>query len=143
MDRVVRRAVAWFIDYLIVGGLVGVFYFCACVFFLERSTMRQGELMLVSALVTVIALTVCVPTRLDGQTIGDRCMHLRVRNKSRAPRTYLQSFVRECVLKFVLAPFFAVFSAFYFAVHCMLRMRDPNYELLHDYFLKTTVVDAP
>lgn len=142
MGLMIRRAVAWFIDFLIVGGLVSLFYFCASVFFLDSATMGQGELMLICALICILFLTVYVPTKSDGQTLGDKAMQLAVRNKDHRPRTYMQSFVRECVLKFAFAPFFLVFSLFYFVVNNLLRARDPEDELLHDYFLKTEVREA-
>lgn len=142
MGLIVRRAVAWLIDYLIVGGLVSLFYFCAWVFFLDRATTHQGELMLVCALVCVLALTTYLPTALDGQTVGDKLMRIAVRNKDRRPRTYMQSFVRECVLKFAFAPFFLVFSALNFVANNLLRDHDPESELLHDYFLKTEVCEV-
>ena len=105
--------------------------------FLRWDTMLVGI-----ELITVLLLTCYVPTRNNGQTIGERLMHLRVVNKNGKPRTWWQSLLRECILKVSCAPLFVLFSVVYYVVYLLIMQRDPKGELAHDLLLKTSVVEA-
>lgn len=137
-----RRALSWFIDWALCAGLVSVFYFCAGVFYLEESTVTQGNLMLVCAVVSVALLTVWLPLQGTGQTLGERACRLQVANRDGRARGALQLFVRECVLKVACGPFLAVFCLLDYAILGLVIHRDPDHELLLDYFLKTRVIRA-
>lgn len=142
MKLLIKNMLSYLIDYLLVAGLGALYAFCASVFYLDPATQSQAMLMLVCALVTTLLLTCYVPTKTNGQTAGQRLMHLRVVNKSGRPRTYWQSFLRECIIKISFAPLFILFSAIYYVVYLLIMQRNPKGELAHDLLLKTGVVAA-
>lgn len=142
MKLLIKKMLSYLIDYLLVAGLGALYAFCASVFYLDPATQSQAMLMLVCALVTTLLLTCYVPTKTNGQTAGQRLMHLRVVNKSGRPRTYWQSFLRECIIKISFAPLFVLFSAIYYVVYLLIMQRNPKGELAHDLLLKTGVVAA-
>lgn len=135
-----KKILSYAIDYAIIALLGGLFYFCANVFFLEASTYNQGMMMLVCALITVLLLTCYIPTKLNGQTIGQKLMKLRVINKSGKNRSYLQSLLRECVVKISFGPVFVIFTVIYFIIFNIIVNRNLNSELPHDFILKTKLV---
>lgn len=139
MKIFIRKLVSYAIDYAIVMGFVWIFVFCAGVFYLEKETQGQSYLMILCAFITVLFFTTYLPTRSNGQSIGQKIMKIRVVNWSGKDRTYLQSFVRECVVKVSAAPFFVVFAGIYYLVYAVIK-RNPDAELPHDVLLKTTVV---
>lgn len=134
-----KRWLSALIDYVITGGVVSLFYFCANVFFLE-GTSWKGELMLISALISILFFTCYIPT-VQGQTIGQRLMKVKVVNKNNTKRTYLQNFLRECVLKFALGPVFLLFSIVYFFINNVFLLKDVNVEMPYDTLLKTKVLN--
>ena len=136
----VRRALSWALDFVVSAGLVSVFYFCAGVFYLDEATVPQGNLMLVCAVVTLLLLTVYIPYRSGGQTLGERIFSLRVVNRDGSPRSAVQIFVRECVLKVGFGPFVAAFCVLDYVALGLIYHRDPEPDLILDYFLKTRVV---
>lgn len=138
----VRRMLSWLVDYLVSAGLVSVFYFCAGVFYLDPQTAEQGHLMLACAVVTVLLLTVYLPVRGGGQTLGERLLRVRVVNLRGGDRTYLQCFVRECVIKVALGPCFLVFMLLDYVILGLVVHREPNYACILDYFLRTRVEPA-
>lgn len=137
-----RRALSWALDYLVSAGLVSVFYFCAGVFYLDEATANEGNLMLVCAVVTLLLLTVYLPYRSGGQTLGERALRLRVVNRDGSGRGAVQLFVRECVLKVAFGPFVGAFCILDYVVLGLIFHRDPEPDLIMDYFLKTRVVPA-
>lgn len=139
MKIFIRKLVSYAIDYAIVMSFVWIFVFCAGVFYLEKETQGQSYLMILCAFITVLFFTTYLPTRSNGQSIGQKIMKIRVVNRSGKDRTYLQSFVRECVVKVSAAPFFVVFAGIYYLVYAVIK-RNPDAELPHDVLLKTTVV---
>lgn len=136
----VRRVASWLIDYALSAGLVSVFYFCAQVFYLDETTMNQGNLMLICAVVTLLFLTVLLPLQAGGQTLGERLLRIRVRNRDGSERTWIQLLARECVLKIACGPFLIVFCALDYGILGLLIHRDPDHELILDAFSKTRVV---
>lgn len=135
----VRKILSYAIDYLIVMFFVSIFTFCASVFHLEQETQDKSYLMVLCAFIMVLYFTTYIPTRTNGQTIGQKIMKIKVVNISGADRTYFQSFIRECAVKISFAPFFILFTAIYYIVHALFK-RDLNVELPHDFLLKTKVV---
>lgn len=142
MKFLFKKLMSYVIDYVLVAGLGAVYAFCASVFYLEPATQGQAGLMLVCALITTLLLTCYVPTKTNGQTVGQRLLHLRVVNKSGRARTYWQSFLRECIVKISFAPLFVPFSVIYYVVYLLILRREPQGELAHDLLLKTDVVQA-
>lgn len=140
MKLLIKKVLSYVIDYLLVAGLGALYAFCASVFYLDPATRSQAMLMLVCALITTLLLTCYVPTKTNGQTVGQKLMRLRVVNKSGRPRTYWQSFLRECIIKISFAPLFVLFSAIYYVVYLLIMQRNPKGELAHDLLLKTGVV---
>lgn len=135
-----RRLAGGAIDFCVPAGLVSVFYFCAAVLYLDPATVSQAQLMLVCAVVTLALLTVVLPRRCGGRTLGALACALRIENIDGTDRTRLQLFVRECVLKVAAGPFLAVFCLLDYVVLGMVIHRDPEPHLLLDYFCKTRVV---
>ena len=142
MKLLLKKLVSCVIDYLMVAGLGTLYAFCASVFYLDPATQNQALLMLVCALITTLLLTCYVPTKTGWQTVGQKLMYLRVENKSGRPRTYWQSFLRECIIKISFAPLFVPFSIIYYVVYLLIMQRNPKVELAHDLLLKTNVVCA-
>lgn len=138
MKFMLKKIFSYGIDYVLTMLFVGIFTFCANVFYLTPETSSQGVLMLVCAFIMVIWLTTYIPTKSNGQTIGQKLMKIRVVNKNGKDRTYLQSFLRECVAKVSFAPIFLLFSAVYFAVQAIIK-RTMAIELPHDSIFKTVV----
>ena len=137
---VLRKAVSYVIDYALAMIFVGIFTFCAEVFYSDPATMSRGVLMLLSALITVLYLTTYVPTKTNGQTLGQKLMKLQVVNKSGEPRNYFQSFIRECVVKVSAAPIFLIFTVCYFGLYAIAH-RSWEVELPLDFILKTEMID--
>lgn len=137
---VFRKAVSYVIDYVIVMTFVGIFTFCAEIFYLDPKTASQGVLMLISALIMVLYFTTYVPTKTNGQTFGQKLMRLRVVNKSGESRNFFQNFIRECVVKISAAPIFLIFTVCYFGLYAIAH-RSCDVELPLDFILKTKVID--
>ncbi len=137
---IVRKAVSYLIDYALVMSFVGIFTFCAEIFYMDPKTASQGVLMLVCALVMVLYFTTYVPTKTNGQTWGQKIMKLQVVNKSGEPRNYFQSFIRECVVKVSAAPIFMIFTVCYFGLYAIAH-RSWEVELPLDFILKTKMID--
>ena len=137
---ILRRAAAWAIDYVLAAGLVSVFYFCAGVFYLDPATEQQGHLMLVCAVATVGLLTVWLPRRAGGRTLGALAAGIATQNRDGSPRRAGQLFLRECVLRVTAGPVLAGFSLIEYVAVGLLMERDPAHELLVDRLLKTRVV---
>lgn len=137
---VFRKAVSYVIDYVIVMTFVGIFTFCAEIFYLDPKTASQGVLMLISALIMVLYFTTYVPTKTNGQTFGQKLMRLRVVNKSGESRNFFQNFIRECVVKISAAPIFLIFTVCYFGLYAIAH-RSWDVELPLDFILKTKVID--
>lgn len=142
MKLLIKKLVSYAIDYLLVAGLSSLYLFCANVFYLNPATYNQALFMMVCALITILLLTCYLPTKTGGQTVGEKIMRLRVVNKSGRPRTYLQSLLRECILKISAAPLFVMFSVIYYVVYLLIMQRNPTGELAHDLLLKTRVEPA-
>lgn len=140
MKLLVKKTLSYAIDYLLVAGLVTLYTFCSSVLYLQPETQNQAILMLVCALITTLLLTCYVPTRTNGQTVGQKLMRVRVVNQNGRPRTYWQNFLRECIIKISFAPLFVVFSIVYYVVYLLIMQRNPKGELAHDLLLKTKVV---
>lgn len=137
---VLRKAIAYGIDYAVVMIFVGIFTFCAEIFYQDPKTASQGVLMLICALITVLSFTTYVPTKTNGQTIGQKLMKVRVVNKNGTPRKYFQSFIRECVVKISAAPIFIIFTVCYFGLYAIAH-RSWEVELPLDFILKTNMID--
>lgn len=137
---VFRKTVSYVIDYVIVMTFVGIFTFCAEIFYLNPKTASQGVLMLISALIMVLYFTTYVPTKTNGQTFGQKLMRLRVVNKSGESRNFFQNFIRECVVKISAAPIFLIFTVCYFGLYAIAH-RSCDVELPLDFILKTKVID--
>lgn len=135
-----RKAVSYGLDYLLVMIFVAIFTFCAEIFYLDPATASQGVLMLICALIMVLYFTTYVPTKTEGQTFGQKLMKIKVVNKSGTPRTYFQNFIRECVVKISAAPIFLIFTVCYFGLFAIAH-RSWDVELPLDFILKTEMVD--
>lgn len=140
MKLMIRKALSYAIDYALTMMFVGIFTFCANVFYMDHATYSQGILMLICALITVLYFTTYVPVKTGGQTYGQKLMKLRVENKSGTPRTYFQSFIRECIVKISAAPIFLIFTACYFGLFAIAH-RSWDVELPLDFILRTKMVD--
>ncbi len=134
-----RRGAAWLVDYVMPTGLVSFFYLCANVFYLDEATQEQGNMMLLCAVLTLLLITVYVPWK-TGRTIGERLFRLETVRRDRCPRSLLQVFVQECVLKVSCGPFVAVFYVLDYVVMGLLLHRDPDHDPTLDYFLKIRVL---
>lgn len=139
MKVVGRKLISFAIDYVILSIIVGIFHFCATVFFLDKKTMSQGEIMLLCAVITVFFYTVYFPYKNNGQTFGEKVMKLRIYNKNGKERTCVQYFIRECLVKFVMGPLFIVFSVCYMVMGFIQNKGHFPDELPHDFLLKTEV----
>ena len=140
MKFMLRKVLSYGIDYIITMLFVGIFTFCADVFYLNPATRSQGVLMLICALIVVLWLTTYIPTKTNGQTLGQKLMKIRIVNKNRKDRSYIQNFLRECVTKISMAAVFFLFSAVYFVVQAIMK-RTWDVELPHDSIFKTQVID--
>lgn len=140
MKLLIKKMLSYIIDYGLIAIFGGLYLFCANVFLLDKATENQAVTMLVCALVTVLIITCYIPTKYNGQTVGQKIMKLRVENKNGKDRTYLQSFLRECVLKISFGIFFIIFTSIYFVVFNVIVNHDLNNELPHDFILKTKLV---
>lgn len=140
MKLMLRKVISYVIDYVMVMFFVAIFTFCAQVFYMDPTTVSKGVIMMLCALVTVLYFTTYVPTKSDGQTFGQKLMKLKVVNKNGTPRTYFQSFIRECVVKVSAAPIFLVFTICYFGIVALIR-HSWDVELPLDFILKTEMVD--
>ena len=96
--------------------------------------------MLICALIVVLWLTTYIPTKTNGQTLGQKLMKIRVVNKNGKSRSYIQNFLRECVTKVSMAVIFFIFSAVYFMVQAIMK-KTWDVELPHDSIFKTQVID--
>lgn len=137
-----KKILSYIIDATIITFFSGLYFFCANVFYLDTNTHTQANLMLICALITVLILTSYIPTKTNGQTIGQKIMKIRVINKSKQPRSYLQSFLRECVVKISFGPIFVIFTILYFIIFNLIVNHDLSSELPHDFILKTEVIEA-
>ncbi|MBE6469161.1 MAG: RDD family protein [Coriobacteriaceae bacterium] len=135
-----RRAAGWAVDWGLAAGLVSLFYFCAGVFYLDPATEQQGNLMLVCAVATLGLLTVWLPLRAGGRTLGAIVAGIAIENRDGTARRAGQLFVRECVLRVAAGPALAVFSLIEYVAVGLIVERDPSRELLVDRLLKTRVV---
>lgn len=140
MGFMLRKTAAYAIDYIMVMCFVGIFTFCAEIFYLDPATASQGVLMLICALVMVLYFTTYVPTKTNGQTFGQKLMKIRIVNNSGTPRSFLQSFLRECVVKVSAAPLFLIFTVCYFGLYSIAH-RSWEVELPLDFILKTKIID--
>lgn len=140
MGFMLRKTAAYAIDYIMVMCFVGIFTFCAEIFYLDPATASQGVLMLICALVMVLYFTTYVPTKTNGQTFGQKLMKIRIVNNSGTPRSFLQSFLRECVVKVSAAPLFLIFTVCYFGLNAIAH-RSWEVELPLDFILKTKIID--
>lgn len=137
---IVRKVISYVIDYFIVYVLVRFYTFCASIFWLEKATQSQAILMVLSALISVLFLTCYVPTKSNGQTLGQKLMKVKVMNTNGKERTYMQNFVRECVVKISFAPIFIVIAGLYFLFSSLFVHKCIYDEFPHDLLLKTKVV---
>ena len=140
MKFMLRKVLSYGIDYVLTMLFVGIFTFCADVFYLDPATRSQGVLMLICALIVVLWLTTYIPTKTNGQTLGQKLMKIRIVNKIGKDRSYIQNFLRECVTKVSMAAVFFLFSAVYFVVQAIMK-RTWDVELPHDSIFKTQVID--
>ena len=140
MIFMLRKVLSYVIDYGLVMIFVGIFTFCAQIFYMDPSTASQGVLMLLSALITVLYFTTYVPTKTNGQTLGQKLMKLKIENRDGSSRSYLQSFIREWVVKVSAAPLFLIFTICYFGLYAIAH-RSWDVELPLDFILKTRIVD--
>lgn len=136
-----KKTISYLIDYMIVMFFVTIYTFCAQVFYLDPATHYQAIMMLVCALITILILTTYLPTKTNGKTLGQKIMKLQVINKNGTNRTYLQNFLRECVVKISFAPIFMIFSILYFLVFVIFVERSFDFELPHDFIFKTQVIN--
>jgi len=135
MKLLLKKLLSYFADSLILGGLVSIYFICYHLFSLQQQTQKEAMFMLICAFITIILLTCYIPTKTNGQTIGQKIMKIRVVNKNGQPRTYLQSFLRECVIKFSFSTFFIPIIIVYTIIHIILYHRF-DFELPHDMILK-------
>lgn len=142
MKLLAKKILSYIIDYALIAIFGGLYFFCANVFFLNEETHMQANLMLICALITVLLLTCYIPTKTNGQTVGEKIMKIKVINKNGKDRTYIQSLLRECVVKISFGPIFIIFSIVYFIIFNVIVNRDLNSELPHDFILKTEMIDA-
>lgn len=140
MSFVIRKLVSYGIDYALVMLFVAIFTFCAEIFYQDPTTASQGVLMLLCALVTVLYFTTYVPTKTNGQTLGQKLMKIKVVNRSGEPRNYFQNFIRECVVKVSAAPIFIIFTVCYFGLYAIAH-KSWEVELPLDFILKTRMID--
>lgn len=137
---VIKKAVSYGIDYVVVMFFVAIFTFCAEVFYQNPETASQGVLMLLCALITVLYFTTYVPTKTNGQTLGQKLMGIKVVNRNGEPRNYFQSFIRECVVKISAAPIFLIFTVCYYGLYAIAH-KSWEVELPLDFILKTNMID--
>lgn len=113
-------------------------------FFFQRSFIGQSDYlrsyyMLACAIIILLSLTVYLPVRTDGQTIGMILLNIKVENVDKTPRTFFQSFLRELVLKFSMAPIFIPITGCYLIVVNGLMKKNLGLELPHDIILNTRI----
>lgn len=135
----VRKIVSYVIDYLLAFVFVRFYTFCSSVFWQEETTKNYAIIMVLSALITLMFLTCYIPTKLKGQTLGQKLMKIKVINMNGQERTYVQSFIRECVVKVSFAPLFIVSCVLYFIV-TLVAQKSICDIFPHDMLLKTKVI---
>lgn len=135
MKLFIKKILSYLLDSFILGGLVSIYFICYHIFSLQLETQKEALFMLICAFITIVLLTCYIPTKTNGQTLGQKIMKIKVVNKNGQPRTYLQSFIRECVIKFSFSTFFIPIIAIYSLVHIILY-RHIDFELPHDMILK-------
>lgn len=105
MKLELKKVIAYIIDLLILSILLSIYSLGYKAFTLEKNVI-YANFMVLCALICVVILLVYIPTKTNGQTIGQRLMKLRVVNNDGSKRTYFQSFLRECLIKFAFITFF-------------------------------------
>lgn len=139
MKMFMKRSIAYGLDLLIVGGINLFYAFSSKAFMLEKDTSKVLFMGLCALIVTIFAF-IYLPTKWNGQTIGDKIMKIRVVNQSGKPRTYFQSFIRELLLKYtccgIFIPLMLIYKLIDLVIHRTLKNPWP-----HDVLLKTDVVE--
>lgn len=136
MELLIRKISAYVLDLMITFGLVSIFSFSYQVFMFEKN-YSKANFMLICAFICICILLIYIPTSTNGQTIGQKTMKIRVVNDNKTNRTYFQSFIRECVIKFafisISLPIIIISEIIYYIKH-----RD--FKGIHDILLKTTII---
>jgi uncharacterized RDD family membrane protein YckC len=134
-----RRIISYIIDFTILFVLLAVFTTSARVFYSNIDTFNQGNMMGISAIITMLIFTSYIPTKTNGQTIGMIITNIKVINMNGKPRTYFQNFIREGVTKFTFSIFFIVLSIVYYVYDYVIHKEFSNY-LIIDTILRTNVI---
>lgn len=138
MKLYMKRMCAYAVDVAIALILCNIFVFSYHVFQLDPQMAPKANYMLLCAFLSVAFLFIYLPTRENGQTIGKMLFHLRVVNTDGKKRTWFQSFLRECVLKFSFIMFLIPMDIIY---TLMESVRQRRFVLCagHDALLNTEV----
>lgn len=139
MKLYMKRLCAYAIDLLIAAVLLSIFLFSYQVFRLDAQMAAKGNYMLLCAFLSILFLFIYIPTKQNGQTIGKMLFHLRVVNTNGAKRTWFQSFLRECVLKFSFILFLIPMDIMYTMIES-IRQRKFMICIGHDALLNTEVI---
>ncbi len=136
-----KKYVAYLIDLCLNLFATSVFLFFQRSFVGQNYYLRSYY-MLACAIIILMYLTVYLPVRTDGQTLGMILMHIKVENIDKTPRTFFQSFLRELVLKFSMAPIFIPIIGCYLIVVNGIMKRNLRLELPHDIILNTRIKEC-
>ncbi|WP_416325337.1 RDD family protein [[Eubacterium] hominis] len=138
MKLYMKRMCAYLIDLVIAVVLCNLFLFSYKVFLMDPEMASKANYMLLCALLTIFFLFIYLPTKQDGQTIGKALFHLRVVNINGKKRTWFQSFLRECVMKFSFIMFLVPLDILYTLIESV-KARRLVLCVGHDMLLNTDV----
>ena len=139
MKLYLKRMCAYAVDLLITAVVLNIFLFSYQVFQLDPQMAVKGNYMLLCAVLSILFLFIYIPTKQTGQTIGKMLFHLRVVNTNGQKRTWFQSFLRECVLKFSFIVFLIPMDIVYTIMES-IRQRKIIICIGHDALLNTEVL---
>lgn len=123
MKLTLKRMCAYAIDMAIALILCNIFVFSYRIFQLDPQMAPKANYMLLCAVLSIVFLFIYLPTKENGQTIGKMLFHLRVVNADGNRRTWFQSFLRECVLKFSFIMFLIPMDIIYMVMQSISQRR--------------------
>lgn len=136
MNFPLKKLVAWLIDYVLLAGLVSIFYFCTR-FYEQINQQNNAYLMLLCAVISIFLLTIYVPYHYQA-TLGESLMHMSVLKKGQALKLK-DIIVRDLVIHFVFGEFLLLFSFIYCVA--MSFMKADQSELPIDRFMHVKMAE--
>lgn len=138
MNMTIRRIIAYMMDVSLTLLITTIFAFSYRVFMFENN-LSKANFMLLCAFITICLLLIYIPTSTNGQTVGHYMMKLKVVNSDHKERTYFQSFIRECLVKYAFIYLFVPGVVLFKLIQLFSHKHFTN-DWVHDKIFKTTVI---